>query len=549
MTTDVLRIIPLGGLGEIGRNMMVFEYGDDMVVVDTGLMFPSNDMLGVDIIIPDVSYIIERQDNLRGIILTHGHEDHIGALPYVLKQLDVDVPIFGTRLTLGLVELKLKEHKLRDEDLRLIDEQTVLELGAFTAEFFHVCHSIPDAVGVALRTPVGLLLHTSDFKFDDHPVDGRLTEVAKLEAYAREGVSVLLSDSTNAEVPGYTPSEQEIGHNFEQIFASAQGRIIVSTFASNVSRVQQLIHIARKFGRRVGVVGRSMVNIVRMAIDLGYLDISREELLSTDEMNSLPPDEVLIICTGSQGEPTSALVRMALGDHRHIQIRPGDTVIVSAEPIPGNEELVNRTIDNLFRQGAEVFYHDLFDVHVSGHGSREDYKTMIELTQPDFFVPIHGEYRHLVLHAQLAEEIGIPRENIFVVESGQVILFDGEEMRLGERVAEGYIFVDGAGIGDIDEVVLRDRHHLAQDGFLVAIVPLDVQTGTLTTRPEILTRGSIDPEDAQDLIEAAQEMVESMIRPGLAAPTLTVKIKEALGRLCYRYTRRRPMILPVVLEV
>ncbi len=549
MTTDVLRIIPLGGLGEIGRNMMVFEYGDDMVVVDTGLMFPSNDMLGVDIIIPDVSYIIERQDNLRGIILTHGHEDHIGALPYVLKQLDVDVPIFGTRLTLGLVELKLKEHKLRDEDLRLIDEQTVLELGAFTAEFFHVCHSIPDAVGVALRTPVGLLLHTSDFKFDDHPVDGRLTEVAKLEAYAREGVSVLLSDSTNAEVPGYTPSEQEIGHNFEQIFASAQGRIIVSTFASNVSRVQQLIHIARKFGRRVGVVGRSMVNIVRMAIDLGYLDISREELLSTDEMNSLPPDEVLIICTGSQGEPTSALVRMALGDHRHIQIRPGDTVIVSAEPIPGNEELVNRTIDNLFRQGAEVFYHDLFDVHVSGHGSREDYKTMIELTQPDFFVPIHGEYRHLVLHAQLAEEIGIPRENIFVVESGQVILFDGEEMRLGERVAEGYIFVDGAGIGDIDEVVLRDRHHLAQDGFLVAIVPLDVQTGTLTTRPEILTRGFIDPEDAQDLIEAAQEMVESMIRPGLAAPTLTVKIKEALGRLCYRYTRRRPMILPVVLEV
>ncbi len=529
--------------------MMVFEYGDDMVVVDTGLMFPSNDMLGVDIIIPDVSYIIERQDNLRGIILTHGHEDHIGALPYVLKQLDVDVPIFGTRLTLGLVELKLKEHKLRDEDLRLIDEQTVLELGAFTAEFFHVCHSIPDAVGVALRTPVGLLLHTSDFKFDDHPVDGRLTEVAKLEAYAREGVSILLSDSTNAEVPGYTPSEQEIGHNFEQIFASAHGRIIVSTFASNVSRVQQLIHIARKFGRRVGVVGRSMVNIVRMAIDLGYLDISREELLSTDEMNSLPPDEVLIICTGSQGEPTSALVRMALGDHRHIQIRPGDTVIVSAEPIPGNEELVNRTIDNLFRQGAEVFYHDLFDVHVSGHGSREDYKTMIELTQPDFFVPIHGEYRHLVLHAQLAEEIGIPRENIFVVESGQVILFDGEEMRLGERVAEGYIFVDGAGIGDIDEVVLRDRHHLAQDGFLVAIVPLDVQTGTLTTRPEILTRGFIDPEDAQDLIEAAQEMVESMIRPGLAAPTLTVKIKEALGRLCYRYTRRRPMILPVVLEV
>ncbi len=546
---DVLRIVPLGGLGEIGRNMMVFEYADDLIVVDAGLMFPTNDMLGVDIIIPDVSYIVERQDNLRGIILTHGHEDHIGALPYVLKQLDVDVPIFGSRLTLGLVNLKLKEHKLRDEDLRLVDECSVLELGAFTVEFFHVCHSIPDALGVALRTPVGLVVHTSDFKFDDYPVDGRLTEVAKLEAYAREGVAVLLADSTNAEVPGYTPSERDIERNFEHIFAQATGRIIVSTFASNVSRVQQLIRIARKFGRRVGVVGRSMVNIVRMAIDMGYLDIQREELLTPEQMNSLPPEEVLIICTGSQGEPTSALVRMALGDHRHIHIRPGDTVIVSAEPIPGNEELVNRTIDNLFRQGAEVYYHDLFDVHVSGHGSREDYKTMIRLVRPRFFVPIHGEYRHLVLHAQLAQEMGIPPERIFVIESGQTLEFDGDRMSLGQRVTEGYVFVDGAGIGDIDEVVLRDRHHLAQDGFLVAIVPLDVQTGTLTVPPEILTRGFIDPEEAGVLIEEAQRTVRDLVRPGVAAPTLSVKIKEALSRLCYKHTGRRPMILPVVLEV
>ncbi len=547
--SDVLRIIPLGGLGEIGRNMMVFEYGEDMIVVDAGLMFPSNDMLGVDIIIPDVTYIIERQDNLRGIILTHGHEDHIGALPYVLKQLDVDVPIFGTRLTLGLLNLKLKEHKLRDEDVRLIDENSVLDLGAFTVEFFHVCHSIPDAVGVTLRTPVGLVLHTSDFKFDDAPVDGRLTEVAKLEAYAREGVDILLADSTNAEVPGYTPSEQEIGRNFEQIFQHAEGRIIVSTFASNVSRIQQLIQIARKFGRRVGVVGRSMVNIVKMAIDMGYLDITREELLSPEQMNSLPPRQVLIICTGSQGEPTSALVRMALGDHKHIQIRSGDTVIVSAEPIPGNEELVNRTIDNLFRQGAEVYYHDLFDVHVSGHGSREDYKTMIDLTRPRFFVPIHGEYRHLVLNAQLAAEMGVPKDHIFVIESGQVLEFDGERMWKGERVTEGYVFVDGAGVGDIGEVVLRDRHHLSQDGFLVAIVPLDVQTGTLTARPEILTRGFIDPEDAAPFIEEAVEIIADLVKPGLGAPTLTVKIKEALGRLCYKQTKRRPMILPVVLEV
>ncbi len=549
MTAESLRIIPLGGLGEIGRNMMVFEYGDDLLVVDTGLMFPSTDMLGVDIIIPDVSYVVEHQDNLRGIILTHGHEDHIGALPYVLKQLDVDVPIFGTRLTLGLVNLKLKEHKLRDEDLRLIDEHSVLELGAFTVEFFHVCHSIPDAVGVALHTPVGLLIHTSDFKFDDYPVDGRLTEVAKLEAYAREGVAVLLADSTNAESPGYTPSEREIGHNFEKIFASAPGRIIVSTFASNVSRIQQLIHIARKFGRRVGVVGRSMQNVVKMAIQMGYLDITQEELLTPHEMNTLPDREVLIVCTGSQGEPTSALVRMALGDHKHIDIREGDTVIVSAEPIPGNEELVNRTIDNLFRRGAEVYYHDLFDVHVSGHGSREDYKTMISLVQPRFFVPIHGEYRHLVLNAQLAEEMGIPRENIFVVESGQVLEFDGERMYEAERVTEGYVFVDGAGVGDVDEIVLRDRYHLAQDGFLVAIVPLDVQTGTLTTDPEILTRGFIDPEEANGLIRDAQKVVRDLVKPGLAAPTLSVKIKESLSRLCYRQTRRRPMILPVVLEV
>ncbi len=549
MTREVLRIIPLGGLGEIGRNMMVFEYGDDLIVVDAGIMFPSTDMLGVDIIIPDVSYIIERQDNLRGIVLTHGHEDHIGALPYVLKQLDVDVPIFGTKLTVGLLNLKLKDHKLRDEDVRIIDEHSVLELGAFTVEFFHVCHSIPDAVGVALRTPVGLLIHTSDFKFDDYPVDGRLTEVAKLEAYAREGVAILLADSTNAESPGYTPSEREIGHNFEKIFASAPGRIIVSTFASNVSRIQQLVQIARKFGRRVGVVGRSMQNVVKMAIQMGYLDITQEELLTPHEMNTLPDREVLIVCTGSQGEPTSALVRMALGDHKHIEIRQGDTVIVSAEPIPGNEELVNRTIDNLFRRGAEVYYHDLFDVHVSGHGSREDYKTMIGLVQPRFFVPIHGEYRHLVLNAQLAEEMGIPKENIFVVESGQVLEFDGERMYEAERVTEGYVFVDGAGVGDVDEIVLRDRYHLAQDGFLVAVVPVDVQTGTLTTEPEILTRGFIDPEEANGLIEEAQKIVRDLVKPGLAAPTLTVKIKESLGRLCYRQTRRRPMILPVVLEV
>ena len=501
---DCLRIVPLGGVGEIGKNMMTIEYGEEMLLIDAGLMFPENDMLGIDIVIPDISYVVERQERLRAIILTHGHEDHIGALPYVLS--DVNAPVYGTRLTLGLAEVKLREHHLLDQvELHTIQPRDVLSLGPFSVEFFHVCHSIPDTVGLAITTPVGLVVHSGDFKFDPHPVDGQLTDYAKLQELGNRGVLLLLSDSTNTEAPGSTPSEREIGETFEEVFSEAQGRVIVATFASNISRVQQVIIAARRHGRRVGFVGRSMVKNSRMASRLGYLDIDPQELLTSDQMNGLPDERVAIVCTGSQGEPTSALVRMARGEHRQINLRRGDTVILSADPIPGNEELINRTIDNLFRAGADVHYHLLSHVHVSGHGSQEDQKLMLNLTQPRYFVPIHGEYRHLVLHSRLARESGIPEENIFVLESGQSLEVDSNGCRLGERVAASRVLVDGLGVGDVGRVVLRDRHHLSRDGFLVAIVALDMDSGEILVGPEILSRGFVYMRDSEELMELARE--------------------------------------------
>ncbi len=548
MSEDVLRVVPLGGLGEIGKNMIVLEYADDVIVIDAGLMFPESDMLGIDLIIPDIDYLIERRDRIRGLILTHGHEDHIGALPYLLPQ--IDLPVFATRLTRGLVEVKLREHRLlRQADLYTITEHDVLHLGAFTVEFFHVCHSFPDALGVVVRTPVGTVIHATDYKFDPHPVDGRPTDSAKLSALGDAGVLLLLSDSTNTEVGGYTPSEQEIGETFERLFAEAPGRIIIATFASNLSRVRQLVEIARRHGRRIGVVGRGMANNVHTAIELGYLDMQAEELLSAEEMNNLPARQVLIICTGSQGEPTSALVRMAMGEHRQVCIRPGDTVVLSATPIPGNEEMINRTIDNLFRQGADVYYHELAGVHVSGHGSREDNKMMLSLTRPRFFVPIHGEYRHLVLHGRLAQSLGIPRENIFIVESGQALELGPDWCRLAERVTEGHILVDGLSVGDLSQVVLRDRHHLSQDGFVVAIVALDETTGQVMAPPEILTRGFAYAREEEEFVEMAKAQIWRALKNGYPQAAIVAKIRELLAELCYEETRRRPMILPVVLNV
>jgi len=548
MSEKTLRLVLLGGVGEIGKNMMLMEYGENIIVIDAGLMFPENYMLGIDIVIPDISYLLEHKDRVRGIIITHGHEDHIGGLPYVLPQ--VNVPIYATRLTRGLIEVKLKEHKLlKATSLHTIQPGDVLDLGPFRTEFFRVCHSIPDGVGLAVETPVGLVVHSGDFKFDQTPVDGRLTDFAKLAELGGRDVLVLLSDSTNAETPGYTHSEQEVGETFDRIFSKAKGRVIVATFASNISRVQQVIETAERHNRRVGMVGRSMVNNTKMAIELGYLNVSPDMLLTIGEMNRLPPRKVVMICTGSQGEPTSALVRMASDEYRSVSIRPGDTVIISATPIPGNEELINHTLNNLFRLGADVYYDELLDVHVSGHASREEQKLMINLIKPRFFVPIHGDYRHLVLHAQIAQQLDIPAKNIFVIESGQVLEFDGNEGWLGEEVAGGYVFVDGLGVGDVGQVVLRDRQHLSRDGFLIAVVAVDEKTGELLAEPDIISRGFVYMRESEELIEQAKEQVLIALEKSDSPALISTKIKETLGEFLYAQTRRRPMILPMVIEV
>jgi len=546
LARDKLHIIPLGGVGEIGRNMMLVEYGDSCIVIDAGLMFPENDMLGIDIVIPDLTYVFEHRDRVRAVILTHGHEDHTGALPYLMSE--IKVPIYATRLTRGLAEVKLKEHGIHDIDFRTIRPGNLLSLDPFRIEFFHVSHSIPDGVGLAIHTPVGLVVHSGDFKFDHSPVNGQRTDFAKLAEIGGRGVLLLLSDSTNAETPGYTPSEQEIGQTFERIFSIATGRVIVATFASNISRVQQVMEVAARHDRRVGVVGRSMVNNVRMARELGYLEIADEVMLSLDELDKLPHRKVALVCTGSQGEPTSALVRMSLNEDRNVQIVPGDTVIVSATPIPGNEELVNRTLNNLFRLGANVYYDELLDVHVSGHASQEEQKLMINLIRPKFFVPIHGEYRHLILHAQLAEQVGIPRENIIVMESGDVLELTSHSARIVDTVSEDYVFVDGRGVGDVGQVVLEDRRMLSQNGFLMAVVTLDRATGRILAGPEIISRGFVYVRESEELLERARQKVTEVIERGGSRASLTRRIRDALTRFAYKEVGRRPVIVPVVLE-
>jgi ribonuclease J len=549
LTEDApLRVIPLGGFGEIGKNLLALEYGDEILVIDAGLMFPENDMFGIDLVYPDISYLTERADRLHAVILTHGHEDHIGALPYLLRYLDI--PVYATALTRGLAEVKLREAGLlADCELHTITPDDLLQLGSFTVEFFHVCHSIPDAVGIAITTPAGLVIHASDFKFDMHPLDGKLTDTEKLRSLGDRGVLLLLSDSTNAETEGFTPSEQHLEYALEQIMQRPRGRVIVATFASNISRIQQVVQVARRHGRRVGVIGRSMVNNVRMAIGLGYLDLISDEMLNTSDMNDLPPEQVVIVCTGTQGEPSAVLARMASDEHPQLQVRPGDTVVLSAEPIPGNEEAVNHIIDDLFRLGADVIYPDLSDVHVSGHGSRGDQKLMLSLTRPRFFIPMHGEYRHLVLHGRTGQETGIPPENILIIESGQIVEVRPDSMRLGERISGGHVLVDGLSVGDIGAAVLRDRQHLSRDGFLVAMVAVNRATGEVVADPEILTRGFVYVAEADDLIEGAKDRMWELLKAPGAASGIRNKIRDELQRYCYARTGRRPLILPLVLEV
>lgn len=551
----LLRLIPLGGVGEIGKNMMVLESGENILIVDAGLMFPSSEMHGVDLVIPDAEYVLERAEWVRGVILTHGHEDHIGALAYLVEE-GLDAPVYATALTRGLLEGKLRENKLLGEvSLHTITEHDQLELGPFKVEFFHTCHSFPDSVGVAVHTPAGLVIHTSDYRFDATPVDGRPTDEEKLRRWGDQGVLLLLADSTNVAKEGHTASESTLEPMLDRAFGNAQGRVLLATFASNLGRVQQIINVARKHGRRVGVVGRSMVNNVKIAIQLGYLNIQQDELLTAGEMESLPAKEVVIIATGSQGEPTSAMVRMSVSDHRQITLREGDTVILSAMPIPGNEELFNRTVDNLFRQGVDVLYHELGDVHVSGHGGRDDYRYMLQLVRPRFFLPVHGEYRHLVLHSRLAYEAGLPKENVFIIEDGQSVEFgyfgNSSEIRgrRGEKITVGHVYVDGLGVGDVGNVVLRDRRHLSEDGFIVCVVALDEVDGEVIYGPEIISRGFVYVRDNEDMIKRAQEVVQDVLKKGSPASVLENKIKDALTNFSSKEIGRRPMILPLVMEV
>ena len=548
MSQDKLRIIPLGGVGEIGKNMTLIEYGEHILVIDAGLMFPENDMFGIDIIIPDMTYLLEHRDRIRALIVTHGHEDHTGALPYLLSKLP-DIPIYATRLTQGLIEVKLREHKIREAQLHTISHNDKLDLHPFQVEFFHVSHSIPDGVGLAIRTPAGLIVHSGDFKFDHSPVDGQRTDFAKLADLGREGVLLLLSDSTNAETPGYTPSEQEIVTTFEQAFIQAKGRVIVATFASNISRVQQVLDTAARYGRYVAVAGRSMINNVRMAQELGYLRVPDGMLLSVEDARYLPPEKIALVCTGSQGEPTSALVRMASRDARTIRLQPGDTVIISATPIPGNEELVNRTLNNLFRLGAAVYYDELFDVHVSGHASQEEQKLLLNLIHPKLFVPIHGEYRHLVLHAKMAEQTGVAPQNIFILECGDVLELNGDTPRVIGRVAEERVFVDGLGVGDIGEVVLEDRRILSQNGFLVLVAVIDSKTRLLLGTPQVISRGLVYNRESETLLRIMEDEIAKLVGEGGSVAAINARLREAMARLVYDAVGRRPMILPVVMEV
>ncbi|RIK35680.1 MAG: ribonuclease J [Chloroflexi bacterium] len=551
----LLSVIPLGGAGEIGKNMLLLESGENILIIDAGLMFPTSEMHGVDLVIPDAQYVLDRLDWVRGVVLTHGHEDHIGALAYLVEE-GLDAPVYATALTRGLLEGKLRENKLLGEvNLHTVTDNDRLELDPFTVEFFHTCHSFPDSVGVAVHTPAGLVIHTSDYRFDPTPVDDKPTDLEKLSRWGDEGVLLLLGDSTNIEKEGQTPSERSLEVVLDRVFGQAPGRVLLATFASNLGRVQQIINVARRHSRRVGVVGRSMVNNVKIAMQLGYLDVQPDELLTAGEMESLPAKEVVVIATGSQGEPTSAMVRMSLADHRQITLRPGDTVILSAMPIPGNEELFNRTVDNLFRQGVDVLYHSLGDVHVSGHGGRDDYRYMLELVRPKFFIPLHGEYRHLVLHGRLAAETGIPKENVFVIEDGQIVDFgpygpNGEiRGRLGDRLSVGNVYVDGLGVGDVGNVVLRDRRHLSEDGFMVCVIAVDEVDGEIIYGPEIITRGFVYVRDNEDLIRRAEEVVQDVIKKKAPVSVLETRIKDALTTFASKEIGRRPMIMPLVMEV
>jgi ribonuclease J len=549
---DMLRILPLGGVGEIGKNMYVYEYGDEIVVIDCGLMFPEEEMFGVDFVVPDVTYLRERRDKVKAFLITHAHEDHVGGLPYVLPDFP-GVPVYASTLARGLLGNKIKEHKLTNNPLKALDPGDTVELGSFKATAFRIGHSIPDAMGIGLDTPRGMVVHTGDFKFDHTPVDGKMSDLHALAEFGSRGVLCLLSDSTGAERPGYTPSERIVGEAFRDIMEGLQGRVIVATFASNIARIQQVIDAAGTFNRRVAVIGRSMEQNVRIATDLGYLRYPDGQLVSKDRLRDVPDAELVIATTGAQGEPMAGLARMANRDHRWVELQPEDTVIVSASPIPGNEESVGRTIDNLFKAGANVFYHDIKRAHVSGHASQEELKLMLNLVRPKHFIPMHGEFRMLVQHGRLAQEMGVEADNIFIIENGQPIEFlpDGSARR-GTPAEAGYVYVDGMSVGEVGDIVLRDRRALATDGMFLVVVTVDKQTGALLGKPEIVTRGFVAGADDPVIAAAAHHAAEAIKNPGdhtTEVGLLKAQIKESMTRYLYAQTKRRPMVFPVVVEV
>lgn len=544
----------MGGLNEIGKNMTVFEYGDDIFVVDCGIAFPDDDMPGVDLVIPDTAYLEKNKDRVRGIVITHGHEDHIGALPFVLKK--INVPVYGTKLTIGLIENKLKEHNILSScKLNRMKPGDIIKLGkAFSVEIIRSNHSIAGAVALAIKTPVGVVVHTGDFKIDSTPIEGEMIDLTRLGELGREGVLLLMSDSTNVERKGYTMSESTVGGKFDEIFKNCSKRIIVATFASNVHRVQQIINAAAKYGRKVAVSGRSMENVVEVAIMLGYMTIPEKTLISIDDIKRYRDDQLVIVTTGSQGEAMSALFRMAYSDHRKVELTPNDLIIISASPIPGNEKTISRVINELFRHGTEVIYESLAEVHVSGHACQEELKMMLALTKPKFFMPVHGEYRHLHRHMQLGMQMGIDERNIFIMENGRVLEIDNSSAKMLGMVPSGKLLVDGLGVGDVGNIVLRDRKHLSNDGLIVCVVSISEDTGEIVAGPDIISRGFVYVREAEDLMEEARKVTKTALDKCIAKgatdwSALKLAMRNALSDFMFAKTKRSPMILPVVMEV
>ena len=549
-----VKIIPLGGLGEIGKNITLYEYDGDMFLVDCGMTFPDEETPGIDIVIPDFTYLVSNKDKIKGLVVTHGHEDHIGAIPYLLK--NFNLPIYGTRLTLGLIEGKLKEHKLMNTaSLKVVKAGDTINLGKFSIEFIHVNHSIPDAVAVAIKTPAGVIVQTGDFKIDTTPIDSHIIDLGRFAELGNKGVLALLADSTNAERPGYTASERLVGESFSTLFKKAEkGRIIVATFSSNIHRIQQIIDEAYRCGRKVAVSGRSMINVVAVAAELGYLNVPEGILIDIDMINRYLPEQIVVITTGSQGEPLSALHRMAFGDHRQVGIVPGDLIIISATPIPGNEKLVGKVVNELMKQGATVVYEKMYDVHVSGHACQEELKLMLNLVKPKYFIPVHGEQKHLQKHAGLALTMGIPSENIMITGNGKVIELSENKMAITESVTAGRILVDGLGVGDVGNVVLRDRKHLAEDGVIVVCMTMDSVTHEVIAGPEVISRGFVYVKESEELMEeineAACKAIESCYLSGNHDwGSVKTRVRDSVSKFLRERTRRSPMVLPIIMEV